>query len=145
MTRTSLALLALLAAACSAESPTNPDTVPAVTESEAFVLSETARFAGMLNVKVRGEITDYLYAVDCPGGGAPKGCVAFGWYHRGTAYYHRPSVGRYPDQLTAVAAHEVCHAVSLFHDRAHWCCQKKLGVQPTYPFPVAIQGEPVCK
>lgn len=118
-------LMLLVLFGCSPESPTNPDTTNPVTESEYFVLAETARFAGILGANVRGELTDYFYPVACADG--TKGCHAFGWYHKGVAYFYRPEVNRQSRYtLSDAAAHEVCHSVSLFHDAALYACFDKI-------------------
>lgn len=107
------------------------DPVSATGVNELHILAETSRFAGLMGVKVRGEITDtpYLYG----------GQVATGWYQGGVAYYYRPHVEKlnnngFAETTTNVACHEVCHAKNPHHDLAHWECMNKWAV-PTYPRP----------
>lgn len=102
---------ALLFAGCGAGIPT----VEPVDGREAFVIAETARYAGMLGLRVRGKITDRTqwYApgeAGCPSS-PPIGCYAAGYYSAGVAYFYRPWVGRQERAaLSQVACHEVCHA-----------------------------------
>lgn len=110
---------------------------------EEALLSETARAAGALNVRVHGEITDtispaQIEQVNQAGGkGTPTG-----WYQAGVAWYYRPrieptvSIDPTPGKETArnIAGHEVCHAISFFHDTAHWNCMNSVAA-PTYPRP----------
>ena len=120
-----LVIAALLAASCG--NVYNPVSSSG-TEQEAWVLAETARIAGVLNVRVHGELTDHVYS---PG----EGQVAAGWYEGGVAYYYRPWIMKQSlETLTDVAGHEVCHAVSFFHDAAHWRCMAQVA-HPTYAFP----------
>lgn len=128
--RTLLLALTIATAGCGAQW----DVVSPDGEKESFLLAETARFAGLMGVKVRGEITDTPYYVGTS--------VATGWYTSGTAYYYRPLVKNLEFQptagretLTNVAAHEVCHTVSINHDLAHWECMNRWAF-PTYPKPV---------
>jgi hypothetical protein len=103
---------------------------------EDALIAETAHFAGVLNVQVRGEITDKRY--DTPLGRAA------GWYSGGVAYYDREMVAKYvsiepeagKETARNVAAHEVAHAVHYNHDAAHWCLTARIAT-PTYPPPVA--------
>lgn len=120
------AFVALWMMGCNLESPTNPDVVEAASPKERFVVAETARFAGILGARVRGEITDFLYVVPCPDGTAGV-CHAFGWYHSGVAYYYRRDVNTQPDStLSDAAAHEVCHSVSPFHDSVMYACYERI-------------------
>lgn len=105
---------------------------------EDALLSETARAAGALSVRVHGEITDTI-----SNGQIKQGQVApTGWYQAGVAWYYRPrieptvSIDPTPGKETArnIAGHEVCHAISFFHDNAHWNCMNSVAA-PTYPRP----------
>lgn len=114
-------------------SMTGPDDVPTPqTEVERLLISETARFAGMLSVRVHGELSDRDW---------PDGRV--GWYEGGVAYYNRAMVAKWvtvvptPGHETAtnVAAHEVAHAVTgPNHDCLHWTLCAQIA-QATYPSP----------
>lgn len=126
--------------------------VSPTSDVESALVAYTGEFAARLGLKVRGEITDQHY---------PGSLEAVGWYQAGVAYYYRPLVS---EQVTledgvcpaapacelasGVAAHEVCHAEQehrsrpYAHDAFLWCCMKKLGTRPTFPYPVI--GEPVC-
>ena len=112
-------------------------TVEPTTENEVRVLAETDRLAGVLGVKVRGEITDYVLErsnAECGIGVAH--CIAAAWYERGVCYYYRPEINRYSlEFMTDLAAHEVCHSKHFFHDHKHWQCMVDLGAIPTYPEP----------
>ena len=132
----SILFVVLLTAACSfSYRPSSPSD-----DVEAMLLSETARFAGMLKVAVHGEMTDSISAAQREGL-EPKGYPA-GWYLAGVAWYYRPQVKRFVtlepeaghETATNVAAHEVCHAVSPWHDLQHWRCSRDIAV-PTYPMP----------
>lgn len=131
--------LGLLATSCGfryeATAPGNP--------VEEALLSETARAAGAIGVRVRGEITDTISPAQLsPGVPAPTA-----WYSGGVAWFYRPMIAKYvsidpePGRETArnVATHEVCHAVSYHHDLAHWECMNTYAV-PTYPRPVAADS-----
>jgi hypothetical protein len=86
------------------------------------VLAETSRVAAFLHVKVKGEVTDKLYVVDCSAKDGTK-CYAAGWYAGGTAYYWRKHLLKQDFAYgTALAVHEVCHAKSYHHDKAHEAC-----------------------
>lgn len=131
-----LVIAALLAAGCG--NAYNP-VASSGTEQEAWILAETARIAGVLNVRVHGELTDHVYSIKQGTGGCPADyptpCIAGGWLEGGTAYYYRPWVLRQSlENLTDTAGHEVCHAVSFFHDVKHWTCMAQVA-HPTYPFP----------
>jgi len=106
------------------------DPVSPSTDNEYLILAETARLAGLMGVKVTGEITDTPYFVGQQ--------AAVGWYLAGTAYYYRPYVANLGEDgwetVTNVAAHEVCHAISMQHDVKHWECMD-LWATPTYPHP----------
>ncbi len=102
-------ILALLIS-CGGTTIVAPDGDP----REQHVLDETARFAGILHVNIRGALTDHVYEVRCSDGTM---CPAAGWYEGGTAYYWRPNLlERDLAYGTALAAHETCHA--LHHDEA---------------------------
>lgn len=103
---------------------------------EEMLISETARFAGILGVQVRGEITDKL---------APNQISAvvtpLSWYDEGIAYYYRPMLHRVSltpeagkETATNIAAHEVCHSKHFLHDISHWLCSDDLAT-PTYARP----------
>jgi hypothetical protein len=113
---------------------------------EEALLSYTAKHAGELSLRVRGEITDTIAENQKKAGQVDP----TGWYSAGVAWYYRTRVRETvslepePGHETAdnVAAHEVCRAVSSFHDLIHWQCSAKIAV-PTYPRPVAgatLQG-----
>jgi len=105
--------------------------VSATSVNELHILAETSRFAELMGVKVRGEITDTPYYYG--------GQVATGWYMAGVAYYYRPHVNQLngngiAETTTNVAAHEVCHAIEYGHNLLHWECMSKWAA-PTYPRP----------
>lgn len=114
-------------------SSTSPE---ASTPEETWVLSENDKFAAKLGKDIKGILTDHEYDVpageqNCPSGGAA--CVASGWYFPGKAFYYRPYINTYSfDLLSDIAAHEVCHSVSLGHDALHRNCILSLGRTPTY-------------
>lgn len=113
MKRFSLALLFMVGCG-GAWSPVSPSSGP-----EEFILGETTRFATKLRVKVRGELTDTVYSVMYNGVPTP----AAGWYDRGVAYYYRPYIAKQTNETcSAIAAHEVCHAVEYFHNEKHEAC-----------------------
>lgn len=133
MRRAAGVLVGMLFAAGCAGLPT----VDPVGENEAFVIAETARYAGLLGLRVRGEITERTtwYA---PGEGGcptspPVGCYAAGYYSAGVAYFYRPWVDRQTDprELSRVAAHEVCHgsggAAYLGHGADWQACMVRAG------------------
>jgi hypothetical protein len=109
------------------------------TANEELVVSETARFARLLNVKVGAQLTDYQYHVGTS--------LAAAWYvgtygkgAKGTAYYYQPYIpnlgnvvnGAYWESVTNVAGHETCHAeTGAPHDHAHWACMARVA-SPTY-------------
>lgn len=130
----SLLVAATLATGCSFRyEPTASSSVV-----EATLLSETARAAGALGVRVHGEITDTISkAQQVAGQEDPTG-----WYSGGVAWYYRPQVARFVsiepegghETARNVAGHEVCHAISSFHDVTHWECMARVAA-PTYPRP----------
>lgn len=129
----SLIAAAFLITSCAHPYPTEAsETYSAV---EMALVDHTARFAGQLGVKARGEITEKMHP-----GLAKVNPTA--WFDGGVAYYYRPNVERYvrlvptPGFETAVniAAHETCHAKYRHHDLAHWTCNNTLA-QATYPRP----------
>jgi len=102
-------LAALLLAGCALHRmPTAAPSHPL----EHHVLSETARFAARIGVKVQGVITTRARMVPAiaplyPGEKVP----AAGWYSNGRAEYFRWVIRDHDrDYGTALAAHEVCHA-----------------------------------
>lgn len=105
---------------------------------EEALLSETARAAGAMGVRVHGEITDTISSAQRVAGRPDP----TGWYQAGVAWYYRPrieptvSIDPAPGKETArnIAAHEVAHAKHRNHDCAHWCLCNKFAV-PTYPSP----------
>lgn len=116
-------------------------TTDPTTESELLLISETARFAKLQGVDVVGEITETPYIVPAGQQGCPAdhagGCYAAGWLQSGVAYYYRPIIkDTSPADCTNIAAHEVAHAISPYHDAKHWCASAKFAT-PTYPPPVA--------
>jgi hypothetical protein len=118
---------ALFSAACG-HSPTAPSS-----PQGDFVLAETSRFATLLHVKVKGELTEKKYEVTgdlCPPG---KVCLASGWYVGGTAFYYQPHIITYEfPLLTDIAAHETCHAIEPGHNALHKACIRSVGANPTY-------------
>ena len=124
--------LVLLLTACHPYGVTSPSG-----EKEALLLSETDRFATLMGVKVRGEISDRQ-----PQSFISAGVTAAGWYEGGVAYYYRPEIERHmsiepeagKETCTNVAAHETCHALHRNHDLAHWSCMNQWAT-PTYPHP----------
>jgi len=131
-----LLLVALFTAGCGFQwEPLSPSNT-----IEDLLISETARYAGMMGVKVHGEMTD-----DLTKGQKLQEPLAF--YDSGIAWYYRPLVQQHVTiengndcpsgtclRATDVAAHEVCHAKHPLHDLAHWECSNKWAV-PTYPRP----------
>jgi len=109
--------------------PTGPDSGD---PREDHILAETARFASMLRVKVRGVVTDEVYLVPPSVPAYPGELVpAAGWYRDGVArYYRRQVLKQSLEYGSALAAHEVAHA--LFHDEAgaSGCASMLLGGQP---------------
>ena len=103
---------------CNSASPVEPSNVD---PREAWVLSETTRVAALLHVKVKGEVTNELYTVQCPN--SPERCFAAGWYVGGVAYYWRHNLLQQDMTYgTGLAIHEVCHAKAYFHDAKHEAC-----------------------
>ena len=135
MTRLSTSLIALASIGCGVVSPFAPDTVEPASDKGRFILAETARFAGIAKVNVRGELTDYDYLVTSPLCGPIGQCAAFGWYAgtygknaAGIAFFNRDQVERQADiDLSWNSSHEVCHAVTgPSHDEAHSRCNQLL-------------------
>ena len=119
------ALAALVALfGCSPWSPVSPSGTP----QEEFVLSETLRFAKILNVKVHGELTDSIYWVDASNPAyIGEKVYAAGWYQNGVCYYYRPwLVKQEMATMTYIAAHEVCHAIYNNHSLQHGQCTQNL-------------------
>lgn len=124
----------------------------ASSDVESALLAYTDTYAAKLGVTVRGEIATNRTA-------SQEANDAAGWYAAGIAYYYRPAVAEFVTLIdgqcpaaprcelaSGVAAHETCHALFPQHDIAHWCCQKKLGVRPTYPPPTTVEGQwPTCE
>ena len=110
-------------------------TLSTATEVEDMLIAETARFASLQGVSVRGEITDKW----APGQAASQPA---GWYVGGVAYYHRGTVAKWVtiertaghETAANVANHEVCHSKNPHHDLAHWSCMSRWA-EPTYPRP----------
>lgn len=132
MSPRNLVVAAFLAlAACGGSLPTSPASSP----EEEMLLTETSRFAGLLKVNVRGEITTQRYFA--------TGGEALGWLQNGIAYYNRDLVAQWVSILpeagketaSNIAAHEVCHTQSTGHDLLHWNCSRSIGAVPTYPRP----------
>jgi len=131
------AVVAVLLPGCSKAAQWSP--VDPSSDVEGVLISETARFAGLHGVKVRGEITEKLSPAQAASGQNPTG-----WYEAGVAYYYRPMIAKYVtveptaghETATNVAHHEVCHAVTgRAHDLAHWKCNGTFGSTATYPAP----------
>jgi len=126
-------ILSILLGGCSTAS-TWP-TLATATDVEDMLIVETAHFASLQGVKVRGEITDKWAAGQAASQPA-------GWYVGGVAYYHRGMVAKWVtieraaghETATNVACHEVCHAKNPHHDLPHWECMSKWA-EPTYPRP----------
>ena len=78
-------------------------------------------------MSVKGVVTDTIYLCDC-GDGSGQKCYAAGWYNSGKAYYWRKFVLEQTvnSVLTALAAHEVCHAKFYGHGAAHTQCTNEL-------------------
>jgi hypothetical protein len=131
-------LAALAAVCCVGCEVVRAPTVPTSgTPQEELVLRETARFAGVLAVKARGELTELVYRLPAGSFGCPQdraeGCLASGWWDPPVAYYYRPHVVTWDLALvTDVAAHETCHAIERGHNPLHLACCSKLGARPTY-------------
>lgn len=127
------------------------ETTGASSDVEGALLSYTDTFAKKLGVSVRGEIATNRMP-------SQEANDAAGWYAAGIAYYYRPAVaesvtlidGRCPaaprcELASGLAAHEVAHARYPGHTMDHWCCMVNLGVRPTYPPPVTVNGLwPMC-
>jgi hypothetical protein len=132
----SLAAAAALLTGCAAAYPTEAS--DGFSPVEMALVDQTARWAGQLGVRVRGEITNRMH----PGLASVNPTA---WYEAGVAYYYRPNVERLvrlvptPGCETAanVAAHEVAHAIYYAHDISHWCCAIHMGATPTYSPSVA--------
>lgn len=131
---TGVFLAVLVLAGCGGGSTWTP--TEASNPVEDALISDTAKWAGVKSVKVRGEITDEVLDAQ-----KVEGLVGF--YDRGVAWYYRPMVAKYvsiedePGHETAgnVSAHEVCHAVTgPQHDIPHWDCMASIA-RPTYPRP----------
>jgi len=110
-------------------------------EKEYLLISETARYAGLVGVRVTGEIVDKLSPAQADAQ-LKTGVTPAGWYDQGVAYYYRPQIRENmsieleagKETVSNVAAHEVCHAISYKHDLAHWNCMNKWAT-PTYSRP----------
>lgn len=108
--------LLLVLLACAPTAPTDP--------KEGHVLAETGRFAALLRVDVHAEVTDRVHTVTCMDG---TRCPAAGWYQDGRIEYYRPVIlERDMAYGTALAAHEVCHAISIQHDPRHQACVDRM-------------------
>lgn len=82
--------------------------------NEIFILRETQRYAGILDVKVTAEVTDEVFMTMSSDGS--ERVPAAGWFYHGHIKYWRPVVRDYEmSTLTMLAIHEVCHARSVFH------------------------------
>lgn len=123
MRRVRLVACALVAlCGCGGITPTAPSGDP----REEHVLAETVRFATTLHVRVSGVLTDDIFWTTASDGSGDK-VPAAGWYEHGTAYYWRPHLLKQDLAYgTALAAHEVCHAISFQHDAAHANCVRGL-------------------
>lgn len=112
--------LALTLNGCEAWSPTASSDDP----RERHVLSETSRFARLLDLNVEGRLTDEVYSCTADNG-TPT--IAAGWYSRGVAWYYRPYLLTKDEPYgTDLAAHEVCHAVEPSHNARHEACIHEL-------------------
>jgi hypothetical protein len=108
--RSSSAVLALALSACSV---TGPDTVPASTPNEAYIIETSHRFASEMGTWVEPELTDEVLLVEARDGSGDM-VPAAGWVpHKGkshTIYYWRPwVVGATHAQMDVLARHEVEH------------------------------------
>jgi hypothetical protein len=123
-------LLTVALGGCGGGSPFERVTgTPSGDPREDHVVAETARFAGMLGVRVRGVVTDVTYLVPAQAPRYPGERVpAAGWYAHGVAYYYRPVVlTRDAAYLTRLAAHETCHALHRSEEGANACAAGLVG------------------
>jgi len=101
-------------------------TSPVAHPNEVHVLAETQRFAEMLGVHVVGVITTQPYMVPAinPRYDGEK-VPAAGRYVGGRIEYYRPVIQeRNQEYGTALAAHEVCHALSSNEVNADTCASR---------------------
>lgn len=88
---------------------------------EIFILSETQRYASILNKRITAEVTDEVYMVTSSDG--TEKVPAAGWYDGGHIKYWRKVVREYDDRvLSGLAAHEVCHSQSYAHGELFKAC-----------------------
>jgi len=123
-----LALLMTLPA-CAARRPHSnaPSVPPSSDPREQHVLDETARFASLLGVNVRGLITTHVYNVRCSDGTM---CPAAGWYANERVYFWRPAILSHDEAYgTALVAHETCHALHHGEAEADTCANNLLTLQ----------------
>jgi hypothetical protein len=100
------------------------------TEQEALAVSETARAAAVLGVKVDAKLTDSVYWVKAGTWGCEGliDCKAAAWYTQGTVMWYRPWVVKQDaNAIAATAAHEVCHAIEYNHNAKHAECVRRVG------------------
>lgn len=134
--------LGLALAACAAKSGVEPSSLV-----ESALIAETARYAGVMGVRGRGEITDHANEDQ-------KKHEVVGWWSGGVAWYYRPNVERFIGVVPGdcpeaprcevpanVAVHELAHSVHPQHDWRHWCLCARYAT-PTYPWPGP--GAPAC-
>ena len=124
-----LALLVTLSGCATRRPHSNaPSVSPSGDPREQHVLDETARFASILGVNVRGVITTHVYPVRQSDGTMGP---AAGWYADGKAYYYRPKIlSRDEAYGSALAAHECCHALHHGEAEADTCAATLLAQSP---------------
>jgi hypothetical protein len=105
------------------ETPTDPSSGD---PKEEHILSETQRFAGILNIRVRAVVTNEIYMVMASDGSGKV--PAAGWYNDGVIKYYRPVViERSMEYGSQLAAHETCH-VLFSSEKAADDCARTLSV-----------------
>lgn len=117
----------------------NPITLSAETPKELFAVSEVARFSKMLHKDIKGVIAPKEYHIaagvqGCPLD-APNGCSAAAWYTPSVIYFWQEFVNRESttfNNLTDIAAHEVCHSMTPNHDQLLQNCILNLGADPQF-------------
>lgn len=113
-----VALVTILAVGCTLFKNIN---APTDDPKEVFILSETQRYATILNKKITAEVTDEVYMVTSSDG--TEKVPAAGWYNGGHIKYWRKVVLEYDDRvLSGLAAHEVCHSQSYAHGALFQAC-----------------------
>jgi len=131
-----MSLGAVLLAGCGAANPTSSD---AVTEKEAFALSEVARFSALLHKNIGAKLSDDGLRIPAGTGACPKDaplgyCSAAAWYLPPVVFW-REFVNRESTtfgNLTDTAAHECCHSLTRGHNLLLWNCIRSLGAEPQF-------------